>query len=287
MAPKEYVSKSFRTAFRNWCSGYSSLRQIQEVFQDAGDFMPDSSRPVAEHITGERRTLVEQFYNTIDFSDPLHVRRFLAVVSLVLAQQEAGAPGYGQLVAACKNEGLEVAGRQVLLKQSLPTDWLDSAKAIFDREHFAIYCDRMKTNVDSDPSAAIGAAKELVESVCKYVLRAAGTPAMGDEALPALAKKALAALNLTPEAIPDTKRGAESMKKVLGAMATTVHGLAELRNLYGTGHGRDGALRGLRPRHAKLAVGAATTLCTFMLETSEELRVSTKAPSPEEKAFAP
>ena len=47
-------------------------------------------------------------------------------------------------------------------------------------------------------------------------------------------------------------------------------GIAELRNLYGSGHGRDGRFTGIQPRHAKLAVGAAATLGTFLMETHLE-----------------
>lgn len=35
-------------------------------------------------------------------------------------------------------------------------------------------------------------------------------------------------------------------------------GVAELRNHYGTGHGKAAGTKGLQPRHAKLAVGGAT-----------------------------
>lgn len=51
-------------------------------------------------------------------------------------------------------------------------------------------------------------------------------------------------------------------------------GLAELRNLYGTGHGKNGKRAGLTGRHAKLAVGAATTLALFLFETREDRRGS-------------
>lgn len=53
-------------------------------------------------------------------------------------------------------------------------------------------------------------------------------------------------------------------------LASVTQGLAEIRNLYGTGHGKDGKRRGLLPRHARLAVGAATTLVTFLLDTHRE-----------------
>jgi hypothetical protein len=48
-----------------------------------------------------------------------------------------------------------------------------------------------------------------------------------------------------------------------------VQGLAELRNLYGTGHGKEGSTKGLAARHAKLAVGAAITLADFLFDTHE------------------
>jgi hypothetical protein len=54
-------------------------------------------------------------------------------------------------------------------------------------------------------------------------------------------------------------------------LATIVQGSAELRNAYGTGHGKSKtqARRRLRPRHARLAVGSAATLGTFLYETHE------------------
>ena len=50
---------------------------------------------------------------------------------------------------------------------------------------------------------------------------------------------------------------------------TIVSGLAEIRNLYGTGHGKHGKHRGLSARHAKLAAGAAGTLAVFLFETHQ------------------
>ena len=46
-------------------------------------------------------------------------------------------------------------------------------------------------------------------------------------------------------------------------------GIAELRNLYGTGHGKGGNHKGLTVRHARLAVSASAALCMFLFETYE------------------
>ncbi len=55
-------------------------------------------------------------------------------------------------------------------------------------------------------------------------------------------------------------------------LGTICNGLAELRGLYGTGHGKHGNASGLGARHAKLAVGAATTLAIFLFETHQQTK---------------
>lgn len=58
---------------------------------------------------------------------------------------------------------------------------------------------------------------------------------------------------------------------MLSNLGTIIQGSAELRNAYGTGHGKSKsqAKSGLTPRHARLAVCAAATLGVFLFETHE------------------
>jgi hypothetical protein len=56
-------------------------------------------------------------------------------------------------------------------------------------------------------------------------------------------------------------------KRLLSNLGTIGNGLAELRGLYGTGHGKHGKTSALSARHAKLAVGAAAT---FLFDTHKE-----------------
>lgn len=44
---------------------------------------------------------------------------------------------------------------------------------------------------------------------------------------------------------------------------------AEIRNPYGSGHGKSAAFTGLETRHAKLAVGCSITFVTFLWDTYE------------------
>jgi len=128
---------------------------------------------------------------------------------------------------------------------------------------------RIREAVDSDPALAIGTAKELVETTCKTILDAREVPYSADSDVQVLVRETRKVLGLLPADIPDAARGADAIRKLLSNLGTVAQGLAELRNLYGTGHGKDGKRRGLSPRHARLAVGAAATLATFLLETHE------------------
>ena len=92
----------------------------------------------------------------------------------------------------------------------------------------------------------------------------------GKEDLPQLVKKTAKELRLTPADIPDDAKAAENIRRLLSNLATITHGVAELRNSYGTGHGKKATSKGLNPRHAKLAVGSASTLAIFLIETYHE-----------------
>src|SRR5690606_37330442 len=130
--------------------------------------------------------------------------------------------------------------------------------------------ERMESSVDNDPSHAIGAAKELVESTCKTILADEGAPHDKNIDLMPLIKLTVKQLKLTPDDIPDTAKGAQSIKQLLHKLAAIVHEMGELRGLYGTGHGKDGRFKGLQPRHARLATGMAGTLALFLFETHQE-----------------
>ena len=122
---------------------------------------------------------------------------------------------------------------------------------------------RIEKSMDADPAQAIGSAKELVETVAKTVLAHSGEMDEGCETLPQLVKKTLKTLDLSLEDIPEVKKGAASIRMVLASLGQIVAGISELRNEYGTGHGR---LRrgGLQPRHARLTVSAAATLSRLL-----------------------
>lgn len=158
-------------------------------------------------------------------------------------------------------EGRRIASSQTFVAEakrvanSLDADWMH--KEILRAEHA----------IDSDPDLAIGTAKELVESCCKTLLGKLGVEVPKDLDFPSLTKKTTKALKLTREDIPDSAKGAEIVRVLLNNLASITKGMNELRNLYGTGHGRDGQHKGLEPRHARLAVTTAAAFVVFVADT--------------------
>lgn len=129
---------------------------------------------------------------------------------------------------------------------------------------------RMEESIEKDPGLAIGTAKELIETCCKMILADRGKEISKAPNIGTLTKMTLKELDLVPEGISDAAKGADVIKRLLGSLGTISQGLTELRGLYGTGHGKHGSSVGLSTRHAKLAVGAASTLAVFLFETHKE-----------------
>ncbi|MBP0624815.1 abortive infection family protein [Cupriavidus sp. LEh25] len=127
--------------------------------------------------------------------------------------------------------------------------------------------ERVENAVEQDPALAIGTAKELVETCCKTILTKRGVGFTKSEDLGDLTKKIAKELQLVPEGINDEAKGAENIRLILRNLTQLTNNLAQLRGLYGTGHGRDGQYRGLQPRHARLAVASAVAFIDFITDT--------------------
>jgi len=206
-------------------------------------FLCETIHPVVRPDVSEARHLC-QIYNTYLNNDDYE---------LVEKARVSGKPVYiGRYMGLAKTPGLNTA-REVLSGT--------------DVSYVTQQITRMESAVNQDPELAIGTAKELVETCCKSILAERGVPYSKNEDLPKLVKATVRQLQLTPDDIPDQAKASETIKRLLSNLATITQGVAQLRNYYGTGHGKAGTGKGLQPRHAKLAVGAASTLAVFLAET--------------------
>jgi hypothetical protein len=144
---------------------------------------------------------------------------------------------------------------------------LDAVKKLIDSAYVAKQISRMESAISNDPELAIGTAKELIETCCKSILEDCKVPFSKGDDLPKLVSLTAHQLELTPSHIPSEAKAGDTIKKLLGNLAYITQGIAELRNHYGTGHGKLSTTKGLQERHARLATGSAATLSVFLMDT--------------------
>ncbi|MFY2764310.1 abortive infection family protein [Arenimonas sp. MALMAid1274] len=163
------------------------------------------------------------------------------------------------------NHGVRSVSRARTVADALDAGWM--AKEI----------ERLENAVDRDPALAIGTAKDLVESCCKTILAKLNIECAKSDDLGDLTFKLTTELKLVAKGVSDEARGAENIRRILRNLTQLTHHLAELRSLYGSGHGRDGKHKGLQPRHARLAVASAVAFIDFVSETYRERAGTTTA----------
>jgi hypothetical protein len=266
---QEIIAKKTRYEFREFLVGWT-LREIEMEF-DAADISCHSADGL-RLPTGARRSLVEQYYASLDFTRPADAKKLLTVYENVLAKTETQWPDIADRLARwlSKDGFVFQNGRLEQKTGVLLMPHVKQIAAEFDANHMAEQIRRMESAVDSDPALAVGSAKELVETCCRTILSQRSIASDKDWDLQRLVKETAKCLKLTPDDIPETAKGAESIRRILGNLGAVSQGLAELRNLYGTGHGKEGKARGLSARHARLAAGCASSLTTFLFETYKE-----------------
>lgn len=276
---KNIISKKTRLEFREYFVG-TTLREIAQEF-DAADVPVDADFTPPE--TGQRRCLVEQYYHAVDFCSWRDVRKVLRVFESVLLalEERVRTPHCGEkdewaertlstLKRYLERDGfVYTEGRITAVGHNPAIEQLTETAHAMDAHALREQIDRIRNSMDDDPSLAIGTAKELLETTCKTILADFAIEADPNWDVTRLVKETRSVLHLIPEDIPDSAKGSEIIKRVLGNLGQIAQGLAELRNLYGTGHGKDGRFRGLSSRHARLAVSCSTALATFLFETHD------------------
>lgn len=262
--PRELVHRRTRTAFREYLVGWY-LAAIRDLFDGEGI----ACSPVEPNLSGARRSLVEQYYATVVWTNPTEVNNVLRAYEAVLSEMspEDRQP-YNDLLS---RDGYAVDERGRIRTSlaaglaAMPAHLVSDASAIYE------HMDRIAESADADPAQAISGAKSLIEATSKLVLTEIGEPCDDKADVPALVKQVQVALKLHPDTLAPTARGVETVKRLLSNLSQVAIGVAELRNEYGPDHGRTKAVpRG--PRHAHLAVGCASTYCRMLLETLDARR---------------
>ncbi len=149
---------------------------------------------------------------------------------------------------------------------------LDQAAEVAERftgSYIAQQVRRLRDAIEKDPELAIGTAKEFLESLCKTILSKRGVELVKNEDLPVLVRATIKCLPIVPPGLADPTQSQKTITVLLNNLGSIGQQLAEMRNQFGTGHGRPSEHVGLQRRHAKLVVGAASTLAVFLYECHE------------------
>ncbi len=149
----------------------------------------------------------------------------------------------------------------------VPLTEVEHAAKRLDAVELNKHAARIRRGIQDDPEQAIGSAKELLETTLKTILGIEGQKS--NEDIQELLKKVQKKLELDPSAAKDEAPEDKTIKRTLSSLGQIVAGVAEVRNLYGTGHGRYRS-RSLQIAHARLVVNAAISIATFLLEVADE-----------------
>lgn len=123
---------------------------------------------------------------------------------------------------------------------------------------------RLGDSVDTDPRLGVSTAKALIESTAKCVLPARGQTYSRTANVPKLVNAAQESLGLAAKSVSDEDR---ALRQALQSLVTLTQSVTEIRNQVGIDHGAEAVPQWVRPRHARLVVGAAQVWCQLMLET--------------------
>ncbi len=276
------ISRRSRQKFADFAAGAGTVATIEDAY-DAHDFVvPNSYRPPE---SGVRRALCTAIEENANLNDPVVGDRLLRVYVDAIQDWgwstsflEPGGPTLGDsataLIRALQRDGAPIdkygrltfsAGPIALPVESLQR--VDAPQVL--HEHLR----RINDALVRDPAAAIGSAKELVESTFKIVLDDYGVTHDRSTDLLELYKLVAVELRIARESVPDSAKGSRASHKILSNLTTTVQNLAELRNELGLGHGRTATSKALT-RHARLAGDSAQTIANFVLATWHDRRAA-------------
>jgi hypothetical protein len=277
------VSRRSRQKFADFAAAYGTLRTIEEAYAGQGFELPANFQLPT---SGQRRAVCAAAEASVDPTESVVAERLVRVYLDAVDNWGRQLPIWGApatdppefndearaVIRYLRRDGWPIDDDAALMLGSGPPplpveefDRLDEPRVLHQ------HLDRISDGISRDPAAAIGSAKELVESTCKFILDDYNVTYPGDAGLLDLYKLAAQELRLTREAVPESAKGSRASHRVLQNLATAVQSLAELRNELGIGHGRTRTSPALT-RHARLASNSARAVVEFLLETWHERR---------------
>lgn len=164
----------------------------------------------------------------------------------------------------------QIANR--LRKSTNPTR--DSAEHLsmeFSDTYLSQQIEFMEKEVMENPSAAIGSAKNLIESCCKTILdRYPSACRDPNWDVARLFSESCELLTFVPSNVTSREKATKLVNKILAQLKSLVSAISGLRNYFGNGHGKTETYIGLETHHARLAVNSSITIVRFLWDCYKE-----------------
>lgn len=250
-----------------------SKARIEGLFDDHGvQLGPPQPRDNDESV---RRELMRRYLVTLDLETPADAMNLAAVFSDLLQQivqesdtaRSADNTRRDKWFRILREDRFDVdeATGAVQIPHMTGANLTEHAlNALEDPKSIQDHLRRLGDSVDSDPRLAVSTAKALIESTAKCVLTARGQEYSRAANVPKLVNAAQESLGLAPKAVSDEDR---ILRQALQSLVTLTQSVTEIRNQVGIDHGAEEVPTWVRPRYARLVVGAAQVWCQLMLET--------------------
>ncbi|MGR6092279.1 abortive infection family protein [Brevibacterium sp. CSND-B09] len=250
----------------------TSVREIDALFDDRGVALgPPQPKDNDESVRRER---MRRYLLTLDLSDAADAQRLTAIfgdgLQTFIRDASVGWDNDNSLrdkwVRILREDGFDVDETTGAVRMGKAGANLTkhALNALTDPQSIHDHLRRLGDSVDTDPRLAVSTAKALIESTAKCVLTTRGQSYTRAAKVPALVNAAQESLGLAPKSVSDEDR---ALRQALQSLVTLTQSVTELRNSVGIDHGAEEAPRWVRPRHARLVVGAAQVWCQLMLET--------------------
>lgn len=186
------------------------------------------------------------------------IRKIIALLVLNGDLEERDAESRVKLAEALAMCGFELTEHNQI--ESIgPVDLSVTGRAALEEQ-----LKRLNRSTD-DPALLLGVAKELIESIYKFVLEEIGTGVQKNSSFRQLQHLAMDRLQILPQSVDVDRPGGKPLREIYQSAMTLAGAINELRNEQGTGHGRT-LPTAVSPEDAIFVIKLASLLAEMLLE---------------------
>ena len=155
-----------------------------------------------------------------------------------------------------------IKGGKISGQISSPSHNLEKIIKGLDADSIENEFERALENVNENPREAISAASNILESLCKLYIADENLEMPSKQDLKSIWTIVRKHLGFDPQMIEEN-----DLKQILSGLISITEGIGALRTHASSAHGAGKKIYKIEPRHARLAIHSAHTVCLFILET--------------------